>query len=180
MKKLAAALLIVSTCVATSAFAQQRRAAAPAPAAAEPQFAVGVAYGLDYSGTLSIRGDMDISRLTNGQPLKARIGYDRASQTYNWFGGSYTWTHSHFYGSAYYDFNKLLKLDRRLHPFAGAGYGFGSVSCSGSWCGGGWSSPSVGGVYVLGGIQYNVTNAIDVEASYNNFAGVSIGANFRF
>ncbi len=158
-------------------------AAVAAPALAEgfdkSKLSVGAGYGFANSGVLSLRADYDISRMVNNEPVKARVGYDRYSVDYGGFGNNYSWSYNIYYGGAYYDFNKQLKLDSKIHPFAGLGFGFGSASCSGNWCG--WSSsPTVGGFYYIAGVQYDLTPKINAELNFNGWGGLSLGGNFKF
>lgn len=175
-------------------------AAAPA-LAKDDKLSVGASYGLGgvsgSGGVFSFRGDYDISDKANA-PVKVRVGWDHYSvdlgvpgsfsclPTFPFTcstgpGGNITWSTNVFYGGAYYDFNKMLKLDRKIHPFAGLGFGFGSTSCTGSsYCSGGYSSPTVGGFYYIGGVQYDVTPQIAAELGFSGWTGISIGANFKF
>lgn len=151
---------------------------APAMAADLSKWSVGAGYGFDYSGVFSIHADYDISDQANHEPVKARFGYD--SYTVNYGGpSSYSWGYNVFYGGAYYDFNKPLKLDSKIHPFAGLGLGFGTASCSGNVCGG-LARPMVGGIYILAGVQYDIKSNVNLEASVNGWNGLSLGANYKF
>lgn len=152
--------------------------ASPAFAGETSKGNVGVGYGFDNGGVFSLHGDFDISDMVDHQPVKARVGWDHYALDYNW-GGTYTWSYNVFYGGAYYDFNKALKLDPKIHPFAGLGIGFGTVSCSGSACSG-LPSPTVGGFYYILGAQYDVTPKIAAELNFNGWGGLSLGANFKF
>jgi len=87
------------------------------------KLSVGASYGFGNDGVLSLRADYDISDNVD-HPVKLRVGYDRYSLD-SW--GGYSWSYSTFYGGAYYDFNEVLGLDSKVHPFAGLGFGFGSV-----------------------------------------------------
>ena len=150
----------------------------PAAAADKSKYNIGAGYGLANGGVLSLHADADISNTANA-PVKARIGYDHYSLDYNNFGGKYSWSYNIFYGGAYYDLNRDLKLDKKVHPFVGLGLGFGTASCSGSWCN--WaSSPTVGGLYFIGGLQYNIAPTIDAEVNLNGWGGLTVGANFKF
>lgn len=135
------------------------------------KMSVGAGYGFGNNGVLSFRGDYDISDETD-KPVKVRVGYDRYSlETF----GNNSWTYNVFYGGAYYDFNETFDLDSEIHPFAGLGFGFGSVSCTG--CG---TSPSVGGLYYIGGVQYDINEQFSAEASFSVWGGLSLGANYNF
>lgn len=176
-------------------------AAAPALAADKSKLSVGASYGLGgvsgSGGVFSFRGDYDISDKANA-PVKVRVGWDHYSVDLGvpgsfscnpvtfvcgaGPGGNITWSTNVFYGGAYYDFNKMMKLDKKIHPFAGLGFGFGSttVSCPGGLNCNGWSSPTVGGFYYIGGVQYEVTPQIAAELGFSGWTGISIGANFKF
>ncbi|MEQ1533760.1 MAG: hypothetical protein HOO97_11705 [Sideroxydans sp.] len=139
---------------------------------------IGAAYGLGF-GNLEVHGDMDISKLADNNPVKARVGYNRYSTDFGAGNFGYTWSYNIFYGGAYYDFNQVLKLDSKIHPFAGLGFGFGSTSCSGQWCGFA-SSTTAGGLYYIGGAQYDITPQIQAEVGYSGWSGIQLGANFKF
>ena len=150
----------------------------PAMAAESNKWSAGVGFGFDYSGVLSLHADYDISDQVHNEPVKVRFGYDHYSRNYS--GPSdYSWGYDDFYASADYDFNKALKLDNKIHPFAGLGLGFGTTSCSGNYCNN-VSSPSVGGIYFIAGVQYNLKSNIDLEANVNSWTGLTLGANLKF
>jgi opacity protein-like surface antigen len=150
----------------------------PALAADQAKWSAGAGVGFEYTGVFSLHADYDISSDFNNEPVKLRFGYDRYSRDY---GGpaNYSWGYNDYYVAADYDFNKALKLDSKIHPFAGLGLGFGSTSCSGNMCGG-MSSPSVGGIYFIGGVQYEVKSKISIEANVNSWTGFTLGANIQF
>lgn len=163
MKKIFVASLL-SAVVAMPAFAE------------ESKMAVGAGWGFGNGGVLSLRGDYDISDMVGQSAVKARVGYDR----YSLDSGAYTWSYNVFYAGAYKDFSKELNLDK-IHPFAGLGYGFGSTSCSGdsALCAS-LPSPAVGGFYYIGGVKYDVTPQIEAEVAFERWAGLSLGANYKF
>jgi len=146
-----------------------------AMAADQSKWSAGAGYGFNNNGVFSLHADYDIADQFNNEPVKVRFGYD--SYTINSSG--YSWGYNVFYGGAYYDFSKQLKLDSKLHPFAGLGLGFGTTSCSGSLCSG-LASPSVGGIYFIAGVQYDVKPNINLEASINGWNGLLFGANYKF
>lgn len=137
---------------------------------------VGAGYGFGNNGVISIRSDYDITNKVNN-PVKVRVGYDRYSLDFGGFRNNYSWSYNIFYGGAYYDFNKTFALNSKIHPFAGLGFGFGSVSCSGNFCN---SSPTIGGLYYIGGVQYDIKEQFSAEASFSVWGGLSIGANYNF
>ena len=160
------------------AFLLSASIAAPAMAADQTKWSVGAGVGFEYTGVLSIHADYDISSQANNEPVKVRFGYDQYSRAYNG-PSNYSWEYNDFYASADYDFNKALKLDSKIHPFAGLGLGFGTTTCSGNICGG-VASPSVGGIYFIGGVQYDVKSNINLEANINTWTGLTLGANIKF
>lgn len=143
--------------------------------AADPAgLSIGAGYGFADAGMVTLHGDLDMSRHFQGQPISLRIAYDQyANDRY-----AYRWTYSVLSAGAYYDFNKLAHLNSKVHPFAGAGVGTGSVNCSN--CRGGVGSPAVGGLYLIGGIQYALDNHIRLEASLNTWGGPTVGINYNF
>ncbi|MEK6749557.1 MAG: outer membrane beta-barrel protein [Pseudomonadota bacterium] len=176
MKKIVLVALL-SAFVAAPVSAASKKSASTG----DTQYAIGAGYGLSNNGVLSVRGDYDISAQANA-PVKVRVGWDHYKIDFN-FGYSYSWSYDVYYAGAYYDFNQQLKLGEKIHPFAGLGFGTGQVtfSCSGGTtvCGS-LSSPSIGGLYYIGGVQYNVTPNIDAELSYSGWTGISLGGNFKF
>lgn len=145
----------------------------------QSKMSLGAGYGFSNNGVVSVHGDYDISSIANGQPVKARVGYDHYSIDYGFLSSAYSWSYNVFYGGAYYDANQVLELDSKIHPFIGLGIGFGSASCSGSFCGS-VSSPTVGGFYYIAGVQYDATSKIAAELNFNGWGGFSLGANYRF
>lgn len=146
--------------------------------AADQKLSVGGGYGFGNGGVISVHGDYDISDMAKA-PVKARIGWDHYTLDYGSGSFNYSWSYNVYYGGAYYDFSSLIKLGDKIHPFAGLGFGFGQVSCSGTYCSG-YSSPTVGGFYYIGGVQYNVTSNIDAEVSLSQWSGFAVGANLKF
>lgn len=167
MKKITIAALL-------SAFA-----VAPALAADQSSFSLGAGYGFDNDGVISLHADFDISSVANKAPVTARFGFDHYSPNYSWAGSSYSWSYNRFYAAAYYDFSRDMKLDKRIHPFAGLGLYVGSSSCSGSVCGA-VSSHTNSGLYYLLGVQFDIAPKIALETNVNEIGGVTIGANFKF
>lgn len=152
-------------------------AVAPALAADVSQLSVGGGVGFNYGGILSLHADYNIAQLANNQPIKLRAGFEHYSNDEF----SYKWSYNVYSLGAYYDFGKLLKMGNKIHPFAGAGFGFGNVSCSS--CNGYTVSPTVGGSYVIGGIQYEFSNNLAAEASLKLWGGLAsptIGLNYKF
>jgi hypothetical protein len=166
MKKIYIALILSAFCVL------------PAMAADQSKWSAGAGYGLDYNGVLSLHADYDIADHANNEPVKVRIGYDHYSRDY---GGSanYAWGYNVYYGAALYDFNKAMKLDSKIHPFAGLGLGFGTANCTGNLCGT-QVNPNVGGIYFIGGVKYDVKTDVNLEANVNSWSGLTLGANIMF
>jgi hypothetical protein len=78
-----------------------------------------------------------------------------------------------------YDLTSVSKLDKKLHPYAGLGL----ISVSYSWAGSGPTQNYTGvngGLYVTGGVRYIVNPQITADVNYNNFGGITLGANFNF
>lgn len=148
-------------------------AAAPA-VAADGKNSVGINFGTDLSGVFGIQGEFDISSMTNNQPISVQVFWKKASQTF--YGVSADTT---ALGAAgIYDFNVLAKLDKKIHPYAGAG--LKHVSKTEVFPGPFTGTATSTDVYVTGGVRYYLTTQFDADVSYNNFGGLTIGANFNF
>jgi hypothetical protein len=146
-----------------------------APAmAADGKNSVGVNYGTDLNGVFGIQGEFDISSMTNKQPISVQVFWKKASQNYYW--GSADTTALGVTGV--YDFNALAKLDKKLHPYAGAGLKRESATA--------FVPPSMTykatstDLYLTGGIRYFFTPQFDGDLNYNNFGGLTFGINYNF
>jgi opacity protein-like surface antigen len=152
-----------------------------APAfAADGKNSVGINYGTDLNGVFGIQGEFDISSMTNKQPVSVQVFWKKSSQTI--FGVSADTT---AIGAAgIYDFNVLAKLDKKIHPYAGAGLkhvsetvvipGFPPFIPTTT------AKATSTDFYATGGVRYFFTPQFDADLSYNNFGGLTIGANFNF
>jgi hypothetical protein len=168
MKKIAVALLL-------SAFV-----AAPAYAA-DGKNSVGVNYGLDYSGVFGIQGEFDISSMTNKAPVSVQVFWKNYSRSYfvpGW--GTYKWSYNGLGAAAIYDFSSVAKLDKKIKPYAGLGLIVLSSSLSGPTGGFGAPGADSGGLYFTGGVRYALTPQLAADLNYNNFGGITVGANFSF
>lgn len=143
--------------------------------AADPSgLSIGAGYGFAGAGLLSLHGDLDMSSHLQHQPISLRIGYDQFANDQE----NYRWNYSVLSAGGYYDFNKIAHLDSKIHPFAGAGLGVGSVSCNS--CRAGLNTPDVGGLYLIGGVQYALDPHLRLEASLNTWGGPTIGLDYKF
>jgi opacity protein-like surface antigen len=137
-----------------------------APAfAADGKNSVGINYGTDLNGVLGIQGEFDISSMTNKQPISVQVFWKKASQTF---------VDTTALGVAgIYDFNALAKLDKKIHPYAGAGLKRETTSLVSV-------KTTTTNFYATGGVRYFLTPQFDADLSLNNFGGLTIGANFNF
>lgn len=160
--------------------------AAPA-VAADGKNNVGVNYGLDLNGTLGIQGEMDISSMVKKQPVSVQVFYKRATQTFYGVSASI----AALGVAGIYDFNELARLDKKIHPYAGAGFkhvtetvvlpGFaGFPGFPGTAIPATTASATSTDLYFTGGVRYSLTPQFDADLNYNNFGGITIGANFKF
>lgn len=161
MKKIAAAILL-------SAFV-----AAPA-IAADGKNSVGVNYGLDFNGTLGIQGEFDISSSVNKAPVSVQVFWKKGSESF-WF-TSYDRTALGVAGI--YDFSSALKLDKKIQPYAGLGLRRESATVAG-W-GGGTLSASSTELHITFGAKYSLTPEVSADLNYNDFGGLTIGAEYKF
>jgi opacity protein-like surface antigen len=154
-------------------------AAAPA-VAADGKNSVGINYGTDLSGVFGIQGEFDISSMTNKQPVSVQVFWKKASQTS--YGVSADTTALGVAGI--YDFNALAKLDKKIHPYAGAGLRHKSETVVIPGIPGFFPTTTATAtstdVYYTGGVRYYLTPQFDADLNYNEFGGLTIGANFNF
>jgi opacity protein-like surface antigen len=160
MKKIAVALLL-------SAFV-----AAPAYAA-DGKNSVGVNYGLDYSGVFGVQGEFDISSMTNKAPVSVQVFWKKGSQSV--FVQSYDI--SALGVAAIYDLSSVIKLDKKVHPYAGLGVRRETYTVA---FGGGTVSASKSELHITFGAQYELNPQVSADINYNDFGGLTIGANFSF
>ena len=148
--------------------------AAPAVAASKTTGSVGVNYSVD--SVFGIQGEFDISSMTNKAPVSAQVFLKNYSQN---IAPGVSWGTTGVGVAAIYDFNSLAKLDKKIHPYAGLGL----IAVTYRWKGVGpkWGYTGVGsGLYVTGGVRYVLTPQVEADLNYNDFGGLTFGANFKF
>lgn len=142
---------------------------------------VGVNYGLDWTGVLGLQAEFDISKLANNAPLAVQVLYKNYSQSYPTFLGTYKYSYTGFGAAAIYDFSSAMKLaDKKIKPYAGLGLMTLSSTLSGPTGNFNGTAANSGGIYFVGGARYALTPQFDADLNYNNFGGLTIGANFKF
>lgn len=149
--------------------------AAPA-VAADGRNSVGISYGLDLNGVFGIQGEFDISSAVNNAPVAVQVLYKNYSQSYL---GAYKYSYSGFGVAAIYDFSAEMKLDKKIKPYAGLGLIRLNASLTGPTNTFSVAADS-GGLYATGGVRYAVTPEFSADLNYNNFGGLTIGANLNF
>ena len=139
--------------------------------AAESGNNIGINVSLDNA--IGIQGEFVLQK-----PLSLQIFYKNYSRSY-YYGGTYKYSYTAIGAAGIYDFSRELRIaDKKIHPYAGLGLFTVSSSFSGS---GPYVDSSVlGGIYLTAGARYEITRDIDLDANYNNFGGLTIGANFKF
>ena len=142
---------------------------------------VGVNYGLDWTGVLGLQAEFDISKLANNAPLAVQVLYKNYTETFSLPGfGTYKYSYSGLGAAAIYDFSSAMKLaDKKIKPYAGLGLMTLSHTFSGPTAVAIGNANS-GGIYLVGGARYALTPQFDADLNYNNFGGLTIGANFKF
>ena len=161
MKKIAVILLLFSAFVAAPAYAVGGKNS------------VGVNYGLDYSGVFGIQGEFDISSSVNKAPISIQAFWKTGSQN--------VWVQSYNISAlgvaAIYDLSSVVKLDKKIHPYAGLGIRHVSQTVA---FGGGAISASKSDLHITFGAQYEFNPQVSGDLNYNDFGGLTIGANFSF
>lgn len=147
--------------------------ATPAVAAGNPGN-----FGINFSvnGSFGLHGELDISSMTNKAPVSVQVFLKNYTQ--NVAPGA-AWSTTGIGAAGIYDFSLMAKLDKKIHPYAGAGL----VSVSHKWTGANspWGYTGIeGGLYVTGGIRYVLTPQVSADFNYNNFGSLTAGLNFGF
>lgn len=160
MKKIAVAMLL-------SAFV-----AAPA-IAADSKNSVGVNYGLDLDGTFGIQGEFDVSSSFNKAPVSVQVFWKKGSENV-WF-TSYDRTALGVAGI--YDLSSDLKLDKKIQPYAGLGLRRESATVA---VGGLTASDSKIELHITFGAKYSLSPEVSADLNFNDFGGLTIGAEYKF
>jgi len=145
-----------------------------------PVFAAGnsgnVGVNVSFDNALGIQGEFNLQK-----PISLQVFLKNYSRTYYYGGpfGSYSYSYTAIGAAGIYDFSKELKIsNKKIHPYAGLGLYTVSASFNGS---GAYVNSSVnGGIYLTAGARYEITPDIDLDGNYNNFGGLTIGANYKF
>lgn len=144
--------------------------------AAERSGSIGA--NISFNGALGVQAEFALQK-----PLALQLFLKNYSREYDYGNsfGKYRYSYTAVGAAVVYDFSKELRLpDKNLHPYAGLGLHTISASFYGS---GGPIDSRVNtglGLYLTLGAKYDITSVIDLDASYNTFGGLTVGANFRF
>jgi len=142
--------------------------------AAEKSANIGINVSLDNA--YGIHGEFNLQK-----PLSLQIFYKNYSRSY-YYGnnfGNYSYSYTALGAAGLYDFSKAIRFsDRKIHPYAGLGLFTVTSTFNGN--GGYVNSPVNGGLYITAGARYELTPEVDFDGNYNNFGGLTIGANFKF
>jgi len=131
---------------------------------------------VSFDNAIGIQGEFNLQKYVSLQVFLKN--YSR-SYYYGNNSGYYNYSYTALGVAGLYDFSKELKLaDKKIHPYAGVGLNTVSSSFNGS--GATVASPVDGGLYLTVGARYEITPEIDFDGNYNNFGGLTIGANLKF
>jgi len=140
--------------------------------AAEYKGNVGI--NLSTEEIIGIQGELDIASLVNQAPVSVQAFWKYYPQ-----GQNYNWDTSAFGVAGIYDFSSIIKVDKKAHPYAGAGL----MSVSHTWTGTG-ATPEYNGVssglYVTAGLRYFFTQQVAADVNVNNFGDLTAGVNYSF
>lgn len=166
MKKIAFAALL-SAFVAAPVFA------------ADGDKSVGVNYGLDYSGVFGIQGEFDISSKVNKAPVSVQAFWKKGSQSA--FGVSSDITALGVAGI--YDLSAVVKVDKKIQPYAGLGFRRVTATVVTPAIGpfpAMTASASKSELHITFGAKYEINHQVSADINYNDFGGLTIGANYSF
>lgn len=148
--------------------------------AANGKNSVGVNYGFDLDGVVGIQGELDISAaMPNKAPIAIQVFWKNYAHTFRTGAGTYQYNYNGFGAAALYDFGAVGKLDKRIRPYAGVGLITLNSNLSGP-NGLPPASADSGGLYITGGIRYELGRQASADLSINNYGGLTIGANLNF
>lgn len=135
---------------------------------------VGINYSFD--DVFGSQFEFDISKAANNRPVSVQLFWKSYSQR---LGTNNIWNTTSVGAAGIYDLTSVTKFDKKIHPYAGLGL----MSVSYSWAGLGLKQNYTGvsgGLYVTGGVRYDLSPQISADINYNNFGGLTVGANFNF
>jgi hypothetical protein len=131
---------------------------------------------LSTAGAYGLQGELDMSSQANGAPVSAQVFWKHYSQD---IGNASAWGITAIGVAGIYDFTAVTKLDKKIHPYAGIGI----MSVSHDWHGPGSGvayDGIAGGLYVTGGLRYNLAPQLDADLNFNNFGDITLGINYKF
>jgi len=147
--------------------------AAPAVAA---EYKGNVGANISTSGVVGIQGELDMASMANHAPVSVQAFLKYYPQD---LGQNGTWDTSAFGVAGIYDFSSIAKMDKKVHPYAGAGL----MSVSYNWQGAGATPAYTGigsGLYLTAGLRYFFTPQVAADINFNNFGDLTAGANLSF
>ncbi len=143
-------------------------------ASANSTNSVGINYSFDDA--FGAQFEFDISKAVNNKPVSVQLFWKNYSQR---LGTNNTWNTTGVGAAGIYDLTSVSKLDKKFHPYVGLGL----ISESHSWAGFGGQQNYTGvngGLYIIGGVRYNLNPQITADVNLNSFGGLTVGANFNF
>ena len=135
-----------------------------------------IGLNVSFDNAIGIHGEFNLQK-----PVSLQIFLKNYSHSYRYDGRNdyYNYSYTAIGAAVLYDFSKELKIGiPKLHPYAGLG--LYTVTASFNGPGPYVDSRVNGGIYLTVGARYEITPAIDFDGSYNNFGGLTIGANLKF
>lgn len=131
---------------------------------------------LGSKNEFGIQGEFSISSLAEDAPVSVQIFWKSYLQD---VAAGASWDTTGVGAAVIFDFNTVARMDKEIHPYAGAGL----ISVSNKWRGAGPAQPYFGvssGLYFTAGIRYGLTPQVSVDLNYNFFSDLTIGMNFNF
>ena len=145
---------------------------------AAPAVAATNSFGVNVSveSAVGIQGEFDISSMVNKAPVSLQVFLKNYSQH---IAPGASWSTTGVGMAGIVDLSSFIKLDKRIQPYVGLGL----ISVSYRWRGNGpnWNYSGVGsGLYVTLGARYVISPKFAADLNYNDFGGLTVGANFSF
>ena len=149
-------------------------------AAADSQGSVGVNYGFDLDGVVGIQGEWNLAAaMPKKTPIRIQLFWKNYSHRFQAAAGTFQYSYNGFGAAAIYDFGTVGKPGKKFKPYAGLGLITLNSTLSGP-NGPVPKSADSGGLYLTGGLRYEMTPRVLADLNINNYGGLTIGAILEF
>jgi len=136
-----------------------------------------IGVNISFDNTVGIAGEFNLQK-----PVSLQVFLKQYARSY-YYGKQpayYNYSYTAIGAAVLYDFSKeFLIPNDKIHPYGGLGL----YAVNANFNGTGVVDPAPangGGIYFTFGARYEITPEIDFDGNFNNFGGLTLGANFKF